>query len=333
MGMCNRLDGNNMSGQRDIPLELGEQPEEQPPVEAPGAAAPSAGPGAAEEMDTPPPHSEPAPIGVEGEACGPPEVSRPSSWGLGQGVEEARAHGGDSPPPEEAMPFEVEQPGSRGFWPTLAQPGDTHVGRAGPQAFCPALVEPRALREARPGLGSYSPPPEEAMPYEFEQPAQTDGSQPPLQVSDIAPGGPGAGVSSAPPGEPPALRPANAGFRGGSPPPEEAVPFEFPGAASGDDSPPPGLPRANLQTNNSNGSPFSAVAVPSAVLLTPTTNEPPPLGPRRHRQRISRGCQTYSTLRGRQPPNGDLRTPARDRQRPHWGPRRSRQHGQPPNRA
>ena len=123
MGVRNCLDGNNMSGQRNNPLELGEQPE-QPPLEAPGAAAPGAGPGPAEEMETPPPHSEPIPIETEGEACGPPEVSRPNYQDLSQAIKEAGAQGGYSPPPEEAMPFEVEQASLGSFWPTLQHPGD-----------------------------------------------------------------------------------------------------------------------------------------------------------------------------------------------------------------
>ncbi|XP_045741981.1 guanine nucleotide-binding protein G(s) subunit alpha isoforms XLas isoform X1 [Mirounga angustirostris] len=274
MGVRNCLDGNNMSGQRDIPLELGEQPE-QPSLEAPGAAAPSPGPGAAEEMETEPPHSEPVPIESEGEACGPPEVSRPNLQDLGQDVEEARAHGGYSPPPEEAMPFEVEQPSSGGFWPTPEQPGDTTGARAGLEVFSQALMEPGAFGDAGPGLGGYSPPPEEAMPFEFEQPAQGGGNQPVLQVSDLAPGGPGAGVFSTPSQEPQALRPANAGFRGDrSPPLEEAMPFEFDGAAFGDDSPPPGLPRAIPQIDGGSGGQSAEPAVPSAVLLAPAANEP-----------------------------------------------------------
>ncbi|XP_059934575.1 guanine nucleotide-binding protein G(s) subunit alpha isoforms XLas isoform X3 [Mesoplodon densirostris] len=275
MGVRNCLDGNNMSGQRNSPLELGEQPE-QPPLEAPGAAAPGAGPGAAEEMETPPPHSEPVPVEIEGEACGPPEVSRPKFQGLSQAIKEAGAHGGYSPPPEEAMPFEVEQSSLGGFWPTLEHPGDTTGAHAGLEAFSPPVTEPGAFGEARPSLGSYSPPPEEAMPFEFEQPAQGGCNQPLLQVSDLAPGGPGAGVFRAPPEEPRALRPANAGFRGGcSPPPAEDVPFEFDGAAFGDDSPPPGLPRAIPQIDGLGGNPIAAVAAPSAVLLAPTANEPP----------------------------------------------------------
>ncbi|XP_058418382.1 guanine nucleotide-binding protein G(s) subunit alpha isoforms XLas isoform X2 [Diceros bicornis minor] len=275
MGVRNCLDGNNMSGQRHIPLELGEQPE-QPSLEAPGAAAPSAGPGAAEEMETEPPHSEPIPIQIEGEACGPPEVSRPNFQSLSQAIEEVGAHGGYSPPPEEAMPFEVEQPSMGSFWPTLEQPGDTPGAHAGLEAFCPALLEPGAFGDASPGLGGYSPPPEEAMPFEFEQPGQGGCSQPLLQISDLAPGGPGAGVFGASPEEPPALRPPNSGFRGScSPPPEEAMPFEFDGAAFGDESPPPGLPRAIPQVDGGDGGQVTAVAVPSAVLLAPAANEPP----------------------------------------------------------
>uniref|UniRef100_A0A8C8XGA6 Guanine nucleotide-binding protein G(s) subunit alpha n=1 Tax=Panthera leo TaxID=9689 RepID=A0A8C8XGA6_PANLE len=275
MGVRNCLDGNNMSGQRDIPLELGEQPE-QPPLEAPGAAAPSPGPGAAEEMETEPPHSEPVPLEIEGEACGPPEVSGPNCQDLGQAIEETRALGGYSPPPEEAMPFEVEQPSPGGFWPTLEQPGDTTGAHAGPEVFSPAVMEPGAFDDATPGLGGYSPPPEEAMPFEFEQPAQGGCSQPLLQVSDLAPGGPGAGVFSTPPQEPGALKPLKTGFRGDcSPPPEEAMPFEFDGAAFGDDSPPPGLPRAIPQIDGGSIGQPAAVAVPSAVLLAPAANEPP----------------------------------------------------------
>ncbi|XP_039092787.1 guanine nucleotide-binding protein G(s) subunit alpha isoforms XLas isoform X2 [Hyaena hyaena] len=275
MGVRNCLDGNNMSGQRDIPLELGEQPE-QPPLEAPGAAAPSPGPGAAEEMETEPPHGEPVPNEIECEACGPPEVSGPNFQDLGQAVEEAGAHGGYSPPPEEAMPFEVEQPSAGGFWPALEQPGDTTGAPSGPEVFRPAFMEPGALDDAGPGLGGYSPPPEEAMPFEFEQPAQGGCSQPLLRVSDLAPGGPGAGVFSTPPQEPGALKPANTGFGGDcSPPPEEAMPFEFDGAASGDDSPPPGLPRAIPQIDGGGRGQPAAVAVPSAVLLAPAANEPP----------------------------------------------------------
>ncbi|KAB1262130.1 Guanine nucleotide-binding protein G subunit alpha isoforms XLas, partial [Camelus dromedarius] len=232
-------------------------------------------------METEPPHSEPITVEVEGETCGVPEVSRPNFQGLCQAVEEAGAHGGYSPPPEETMPFEVEQSSMGDYWPTLEHPGDTTGTCAGLEASSPAIVEPRVFGEARASLGSYSPPPEEAMPFEFEQPAQggcsqTLCSQPLSQVSDLAPGGPGAGVFSAPPKEPQALRPANAGFRGGcSPPPEEAMPFEFDGAAFGDYSPPPGLPRAIPQIDGGGGSQIAAVGIPSAVLIAPATNEPP----------------------------------------------------------
>ena len=274
MGVRNCLDGNNMSGQRNNPPELGEQPE-QPPLEAPGAAAPGAGPGPAEEMETPPPHSEPIPIETEGEACGPPEVSRPNFQDLGQAIKEAGAHGGYSPPPEEAMPFEVEQASLGSFWPTLEHPGDTTGTGAGLEAFSPPVMEPGASPEAVPSLGSYSPPPEEAMPFEFEQPDQGE-NQPPLQVSDLAPGGPGSVVFRAPPEEPRPIRPENAGIRGGcSPPLEEDLPFEFDGAALGDDSPPPGLPRAILQIDGGGGNQITTVAVSSAILLTPAANEPP----------------------------------------------------------
>ncbi|XP_047393978.1 guanine nucleotide-binding protein G(s) subunit alpha isoforms XLas isoform X2 [Sciurus carolinensis] len=273
MGMRNRLDGNNMSGQRNIPPEIGEQPE-QPPLEAPGAAAPSVGPSPAEEMETQPPHNEPIPIESDNEASGPPEVSRPNFQGLNQTFEEARASGGYSPPPEEAMPFEVEQPSLGGFWPTQEQPGFPTGPPAGLEALGPAFMEPGTFSGERPGLGGYSPPPEEAMPFEFDQPTQGGRSQPLLQVPDLAPGGPGAGVPGAPPEEPRVLQPANAGFRGGySPPPEEAMPFELDGEAFGDDSPPPGLPRVIPQVVG--GSQFTAVAVPSAVRLAPAANAPP----------------------------------------------------------
>ncbi|XP_015335551.1 guanine nucleotide-binding protein G(s) subunit alpha isoforms XLas isoform X1 [Marmota marmota marmota] len=272
MGMRNRLDGNNMSGQRNIPPENGEQPE-QPPLEAPGAAAPGAGPSPAEEMETQSPHNEPIPTESD-EACGPPEVSRPNFQGLNQTFEEARASGGYSPPPEEAMPFEVEQPSLGGFWPTQEQPGFPIGPPAGLEAFSPALVEPGTFRGERPGLGGYSPPPEEAMPFEFDQPTQGVCSQPLLQVPDLAPGGPGARVPGAPPEEPRVLQPANAGFRGGySPPPEETMPFELDREAFGDDSPPPGLPRVIPQVVG--GSQFTAIAVPSAVSLAPSANAPP----------------------------------------------------------
>ncbi|EAW75462.1 GNAS complex locus [Homo sapiens] len=274
MGVRNCLYGNNMSGQRDIPPEIGEQPE-QPPLEAPGAAAPGAGPSPAEEMETEPPHNEPIPVENDGEACGPPEVSRPNFQVLNPAFREAGAHGSYSPPPEEAMPFEAEQPSLGGFWPTLEQPGFPSGVHAGLEAFGPALMEPGAFSGARPGLGGYSPPPEEAMPFEFDQPAQRGCSQLLLQVPDLAPGGPGAaGVPGAPPEEPQALRPAKAGSRGGySPPPEETMPFELDGEGFGDDSPPPGLSRVIAQVDGS--SQFAAVAASSAVRLTPAANAPP----------------------------------------------------------
>uniref|UniRef100_A0A2K5N3D6 Guanine nucleotide-binding protein G(s) subunit alpha n=1 Tax=Cercocebus atys TaxID=9531 RepID=A0A2K5N3D6_CERAT len=274
MGVRNCLDGNNMSGQRDIPPEIGEQPD-QPSLEAPGAAAPGAGPSPAEEMETQPPHNEPIPIKNDSEACGPPEVSRPNFQVLNPAFREAGAHGSYSPPPEEAMPFEVEQPSLGGFWPTLEQPGSPSGAHAGLEAFGPAFMEPGAFSGARPGLGGYSPPPEEAMPFEFDQPAKRGCSQPLLQVPDLAPGGPGAaGVPGAPPEEPQALRLPKTGSRGGySPPPEETMPFELDGEGSGDDSPPPGLSRVIAQVGG--GGQFAAVAASSAVRLTPAANAPP----------------------------------------------------------
>uniref|UniRef100_A0A2K6UJ06 Uncharacterized protein n=1 Tax=Saimiri boliviensis boliviensis TaxID=39432 RepID=A0A2K6UJ06_SAIBB len=275
MGVRNCLDGNNMSGQHDISPEIGEQPE-QPPLEAPGAAAPSAGPSPAEEMETEPPYSEPIPIENDGEACGTPVVSRPNFQVLNAPFKEAGAHGSYSPPPEEAMPFEVEQPSLGGFWPTLEQPGSPSGAHAGLEAFGSALMEPGAFGGSRPGVGGYSPPPEEAMPFEFDQSAQKGCSQPLLQVPDLAPGGPGAaGVPGAPPEEPQALKPAKPGFGGGySPPPEEAMPFELDGEGFGEDSPPPGLSRVITQVDGGGGQ-FAAVAVPSAVSLTPAGNAPP----------------------------------------------------------
>ncbi|XP_030770179.1 guanine nucleotide-binding protein G(s) subunit alpha isoforms XLas isoform X2 [Rhinopithecus roxellana] len=274
MGMRNCLDGNNMSGQRDIPPEIGEQPD-QPSLEAPGAAAPGAGPSPAEEMETEPPHNEPIPIKNDSEACGPPEVSRPNFQVLNLAFREAGANGSYSPPPEEAMPFEVEQSSLGGFWPTLEQPGSPSGAHAGLEASGPAFMEPGAFSGARPGLGGYSPPPEEAMPFEFDQPAKRGCSQPLLQVPDLAPGGPGAaGVPGAPPEEPQALRPAKTGSRGGySPPPEETMPFELDGEGFGDDSPPPGLSRVIAQVDG--GGQFAAVAASSAVRLTPAANAPP----------------------------------------------------------
>uniref|UniRef100_A0A2K5IVW7 Guanine nucleotide-binding protein G(s) subunit alpha n=1 Tax=Colobus angolensis palliatus TaxID=336983 RepID=A0A2K5IVW7_COLAP len=274
MGVRNCLDGNNMSGQRDIPPEIGEQPD-QPSLEAPGAAAPGAGPSPAEEMETEPPHNEPIPIKNDNKACGPPEVSRPNFQVLNPAFREAGAHGSYSPPPEEAMPFEVEQPSLGGFWPALEQPGSPSGAHAGLEAFGPAFMEPGAFTGARPGLGGYSPPPEEAMPFEFDQSAKRGCSQPLLQVPDLAPGGPGAaGVPGAPPEEPQALRPAKTGSRGGySPPPEETMPFELDGEGFGDDSPPPGLSPVIAQVDG--GGQFAAVAASSAVRLTPTANAPP----------------------------------------------------------
>ncbi|XP_011847696.1 PREDICTED: guanine nucleotide-binding protein G(s) subunit alpha isoforms XLas isoform X2 [Mandrillus leucophaeus] len=274
MGVRNCLDGNNMSGQRDIPPEIGEQPD-QPSLEAPGAAAPGAGPSPAEEMETEPPHNEPIPIKNDSEAYGPPEVSRPNFQVLNPAFREAGAHGSYSPPPEEAMPFEVEQPSLGGFWPTLEQPGSPSGAHAGLEAFGPAFMEPGAFSGARPVLGGYSPPPEEAMPFEFDQPAKRGCSQPLLQVPDLAPGGPGAaGVPGAPPEEPQALTPPKTGSRGGySPPPEETMPFELDGEGSGDDSPPPGLSRVIAQVDGDGQ--FAAVAASSAVRLTPAANAPP----------------------------------------------------------
>ncbi|PNJ37681.1 GNAS isoform 9 [Pongo abelii] len=274
MGVRNCLDGNHMSGQRDIPPEIGEQPE-QPPLEAPGAAAPGAGPSPAEEMETEPPHNEPIPIENDGEVCGPPEVSRPNFQVLNPAFREAGAHGSYSPPPEEAMPFEVEQTSLGSFWPTLEQPGFPSGAHAGLEAFGPALMEPGAFSGARPGLGGYSPPPEEAMPFEFDQPAQRSCSQLLSQVPDLAPGGPGAaGVPGAPPEEPQAFGPAKADSRGGySPPPEETMPFELDGEGFGDDSPPPGLSGVIAQVDGSGQ--FAAVAASSAVRLTPAANAPP----------------------------------------------------------
>ncbi|XP_012322955.2 guanine nucleotide-binding protein G(s) subunit alpha isoforms XLas isoform X1 [Aotus nancymaae] len=282
MGVRNCLDSNNMSGQHDISPEIGEQPE-QPPLEAPGAAAPSAGPSPAEEMETEPPYSEPIPIENDGEACGTPVVSRPNFQVLNPPFKEAGAHGSYSPPPEEAMPFEVEQPSLGGFWPTLEQPGSPSGAHEGLEAFCSALMEPGAFGGGRPGVGGYSPPPEEAMPFEFDQPSQRGCSQPLLQVPDLAPGGPGAagvpgappGVPGAPPEEPQALKPAKAGSGGGySPPPEETMPFELDGEGFGEDSPPPGLSRVIAQVDGGGGQ-FAAVAVSSAVRLTPAANAPP----------------------------------------------------------
>ncbi|KFO31321.1 Guanine nucleotide-binding protein G(s) subunit alpha isoforms XLas [Fukomys damarensis] len=221
-------------------------------------------------MAAQPTPNEPVPVEVEGEACGPPEVSIPDV----QAVEEDGVCGNYSPPPEEAMPFEVEQPGGGGdFWPTQKQPGSSDGALAGLGAFCSALTEPGASDGERPVRGSYSPPPEEAMPFEFDQRAQGGRGQRVLQVPDLAPGSPCAAVPGAPPVEPRSCGPENAGFRGRrSPPPEEAVPFELEGEAFGDDSPPPGLPRVVPQVDC--GSHPEAVAVPDSVRLAPAADAP-----------------------------------------------------------
>ncbi|XP_058143252.1 guanine nucleotide-binding protein G(s) subunit alpha isoforms XLas isoform X2 [Dasypus novemcinctus] len=270
MGLRNRLDGNNMSGQRDIPLDFGEQPQ-QPPLEAPGAVAPSAGPSPAEAMETEPPNSKPVAVETDGKAFGTPEVSGSSSQGLSLVFEKAGARGGHSPPPKEAMPFQTEEPSLGGLWPTLEQPGALAGAGASLGAFGPAAMEPQAFDGARAGLGGYSPPPEEAMSFEFKQGGC---SPPPLQLGALAPSSPGLGVSSASPKEPGSPSPANPGSGDSSPPPEETMPFRFEGAESGGDSPPPGLSRV-IPGIGSAGDQFSAVAVPGAVHLTPTANTPP----------------------------------------------------------
>ncbi|KAM4841984.1 guanine nucleotide-binding protein G(s) subunit alpha isoforms XLas-like [Thomomys bottae] len=273
MGMRHRLNGSNMSGQHDIPGEDGEQPEQEP-VEAPGAAAPGAGPGPAEEMDAEPPPTEPVSIEINGEASGPPDVPGAHDQGLSPTFEEAGVFGDYSPPPEEAMPFEVEQPTVGGFWPSLEKSGSPGAG-AGLQAFSPAPMEPGALGEAEAGLGGYSPPPEEAMPFEFDQPVPESSGQPLLQAPDLAPGGPG--VPGGPPAEPRVMGRASAAFAafGGSysPPPEEAMPFGLDGEAFENDSPPPGLPRIIRQADS--GGHFPAVAVPEALCLAAAANAPP----------------------------------------------------------
>ncbi|XP_037667269.1 guanine nucleotide-binding protein G(s) subunit alpha isoforms XLas isoform X2 [Choloepus didactylus] len=273
MGLRNRLDGNNMSGQRDIPLEFGEQPE-QPPLEAPGAVAPGAGPGAAEAMETEPPASEPGTDEMDSEAFGTPEVSEPSSQGLGLVSEEAGARGGPSPPAKEAVPFQTEEPSGGNLWPTLEQPGALTGAGAGAhaslEAFSPAAEEPEAFTGARPGLGDYSPPPEEAVPFDFKQ---RGCSSSPLQLGTLAPASPGLGVASTPPEEPGHPGPADPGLGGSSSPSEEAVPFRFEGAGFGGDSPPSGLSRALPEVDG--GGQSSAVAVPSAVCLAPAESVPP----------------------------------------------------------
>ncbi|XP_004647291.1 guanine nucleotide-binding protein G(s) subunit alpha isoforms XLas isoform X2 [Octodon degus] len=276
MGMRNRLHGNNMPGQHDSPPEIGEQPEQQP-LETPGAAAPSAGSGAAEEMETQPSHDEPIPFQGEdeGEVNGPSEVSTRSIQGVSLGVEEDGARGNYSPPPEEAMPFEVEQPSLGDFWLSQEQPGSSSGVRAGSEASHPGLMEPRAFNGERAVPGSYSPPPEEAMPFEFDQSAQGGCSPPILQVPDLAPGGPCAGVPRASK-EPQSLGAENAGFGGGySPPPEEAVPFELDGEAFEDGSPPPGLPRVIPRVDSDSQFATDADAVPSPVRLAAAANTPP----------------------------------------------------------
>ncbi|XP_005392275.1 PREDICTED: guanine nucleotide-binding protein G(s) subunit alpha isoforms XLas isoform X3 [Chinchilla lanigera] len=272
MGMRNCLHGNNMPGQRDIPPEIGEQPEQQP-LEAPGAATPSAGPGAAEEMEAQPSHNEPVSFEVEGEVGGRPEVSPPNVQGLRLGTEEDGACGNYSPPPEEAMPFEVEQPSVGIFWASQEQPGSSSGAPAALETSRAGLGEPGSFDGERPGQGSYSPPPEEAMPFEFDQPAHGGCSPPVLQISDLASGGPCSGVPEAPE-EPRSFSAENAGFGGRySPPPEEAVPFELDGGAFGDDSPPPGLPRVIPEIDGDGQ--FAAAAVQSTVCLAPAANAPP----------------------------------------------------------
>ncbi|XP_021047999.1 guanine nucleotide-binding protein G(s) subunit alpha isoforms XLas isoform X2 [Mus pahari] len=276
MGMFNCLHGNNMSGQHDIPPEVGEQPEQEP-LEAPGAAAPSAGAGPAEEMatepDPEPSNNEPVPDETGSEISGPPEDSKSDIQSPCQAFEEVRVGGDYSPPPEEAMPFETQQPSLGDFWPTLEQPGPSGTP-SGLQAFNPAILEPGTPTGASPGLGAYTPPPEEAMPFEFNEPAQGERSQPPLQVPDLAPGGPEALVPRALPAEPRNIRFENAGFREDySPPPEESVPFQVGGEEFGGDSPPPGLPRVIPQIGI--GGEFPTVAVPSALCLAPAENAPP----------------------------------------------------------
>lgn len=276
MGMLNCLHGNNMSGQHDIPPEVGEQPEQEP-LEAPGAAAPGAGAGPAEEMETEPEaepsNNEPVPDETGSEVSGPPEDSKSDIQSPSQAFEEVRVGGDYSPPPEEAMPFETQQPSLGDFWPTLEQPGASGT-LSGLKAFNPAILEPRTPTGESPGPGAYTPPPEEAMPFEFNEPAQGDLSQPPLQVPDLAPGGPEALVPRALPAEPGNLRFEIAGFREDySPPPEESVPFQVDGEEFGGDSPPPGLPRVIRQI--SIGGEFPTAAVPSALCLAPAENAPP----------------------------------------------------------
>ncbi|XP_055451949.1 guanine nucleotide-binding protein G(s) subunit alpha isoforms XLas isoform X3 [Psammomys obesus] len=272
MGVRNRLHGNNMSGQHDIPPEVGEQPEQEP-LEAAGAAAAGAGPGPAEEMETEPSDNEPIADEAGLEVPGPPEVSRSDLQSLGQAFEEVRVGGDYSPPPEEAMPFDTQQPSLGDFWPTLGQPR-TSGTPSGPQAFNPALLEPGTPGGPNPSLGAYSPPPEEAMPFEFNEPARGDWAPPPLRGPDLAPGGPEEGAAGGFAAEPGNLRSENAGLRDDySPPPEESVPYGLDGEGSGSDSPPPGLPR--LIPPIRPGGEFPTAAVPSALCLAPAENAPP----------------------------------------------------------
>lgn len=272
MGMRNCLHGNNMSGQHDIPPEVGEQPEQEP-LEAAGAAAAGAGPGPAEEMETEPSNNEPIPDEAGIEVVGPPEVPRSDLQSLGQALEEVRVGGDYSPPPEEAMPFDTQQPSLGDFWPTLEQPG-TSGTPSGLQAFNPALLEPGTPGGASPSVGAYSPPPEEAMPFEFNEPARGDRPQPPLHVPDLAPGGPEEGAARGFPAEPGDVRFENTGLRDDySPPPEESVPFGVDGEEFGSDSPPPGLPRVIPPIGL--GGEFPTAAVPSALCLAPAANAPP----------------------------------------------------------
>nr|XP_034351437.1 guanine nucleotide-binding protein G(s) subunit alpha isoforms XLas isoform X3 [Arvicanthis niloticus] len=272
MGMLNRLHGNNMSGQHDSPAEIGEQPEQEP-LEAAGAAAPGAGAGPAEELEAEPSNDEPITDETGSEVSGPPEDPKSDIHSRSQAFEEVRVGGDYSPPPEEAMPFETQQPSLGDFWPTLEQPGPSGTP-SGLQAFNPAILEPGTPTGATPGRGAYTPPPEETMPFEFNEPAQGDLRQPPLQVPDLAPGGPEALVPRALPAEPGNLRFENAGFREDySPPPEESVPFQFDGEEFGGDSPPPGLPRVIPQIGI--GGEFPTVAVPSTLCLAPAESAPP----------------------------------------------------------
>uniref|UniRef100_A0A8C2LWI4 Guanine nucleotide-binding protein G(s) subunit alpha n=1 Tax=Cricetulus griseus TaxID=10029 RepID=A0A8C2LWI4_CRIGR len=272
MGMRSRVHGNNMPGQHDIPGEVGEQPEQEP-LEAPGAVAPGAGLGPAEEMEAEPSANEPIPAENGAEGYGPQGVSGTDFQGVHQAVEEVGVGGDYSPPPEESMPFETKQPSPGGFWPTLEQPGRSGA-QAGLKTFNPALLEPGTPSGASPAQGTYSPPPEEAMPFEFNEPAQEAHSQSPLPVPDLAPGGPEAEVLRALPAEPGNIRFAIASLRDDySPPPEESVPFGPDGEEFGGDSPPPGLPRVTRQVGF--GGEFPTAAVPSALSLAPAENAPP----------------------------------------------------------